>query len=373
MQDKKQTISRRRRPLISSLLLTLFLLSGLGSLLQGCSRAQKKPRDDANLKIAVLTYQSQDTFINSLTSKITAAMRLREEQYQGKISLNIMSSNGDQNLQNNQVERLLQQDYDVLCINIVDRTTASVIIQKCKRRGVPIVFFNREPVKEDLALWDKLYYVGTSAEEEGRLQGEILLNLLRSKPDAVDRNGDNMIQYVMLEGETGHQDALLRTDSSIKVLTDADYVMDKLAADSAEWDLSKAYSLMSAWLKQIPADDIEVIFANNDDMALGALRALDSLPRSEKAKAGAGPIVLGIDGTPDGLRAIKEGRLYGSVIQDIVSLSAAICDLSLDLARGLEIQSEKYPYLSGHSCRIPNRVVTLENLAEELQKQEEGR
>lgn len=325
----------------------------------------------STIKIGILSYRSDDTFINALTAKITAGMRLREKTSGRKIALNIMSSNGDQNLQNNQVDRLLQQDYDVLCINLVDRTTASVIIQKCKRSKVPIVFFNREPVKEDMALWDKLYYVGTSAEDEGRLQGEILLNLVRKAMSKVDLNGDGILQYVMLEGETGHQDALLRTDSSVKVLTDADFVMDKLASDSADWDLSKAYSLMSSWLKRYSHGEIEVVFANNDDMALGAIHALDDLPAS--VYKGRYPIVLGIDGTPAGLEAIKEGKLYGSVVQDAVGLAAAICGLSLDLAENKPILPENYPNLKNRYCRVPNRVVTIANLGEELKKQEEVR
>lgn len=352
-------------------LLSRLLAAGiiLSSCLSGCHLTPAP--DKTTIKIGVLCYQSDDTFINSLTAKITASMRLREDRRKEKISLNIMSANGDQNLQNTQVDRLLQQNYDLLCINLVDRTTASVIIQKCKRQDMPIIFFNREPVQEDMELWDKLYYVGTSAEEEGRLQGEILLKLLKKSMERVDHNHDNKIQYVMLEGETGHQDALLRTNLSVKVLSDAGYDMDKLAADSADWELSKAYSVMSLWLKQFAEGEIEVVIANNDDMALGAIRALDDA--KNRFYENHYPIVLGIDATPEGLRAIKAGKLYGSVVQDAVSMAAVICDLSLDLIAGNTIDKINYPMLEERCCRIPNRVVTIENLDEEIRRSEEIR
>ena len=70
---------------------------------------------------------------------------------------------GSQSTQNDQVDRFLDQGYDILCVNIVDRTAAAVIIDKAQTAGVPVIFFNREPVMEDLNRWERAYYVGFRA------------------------------------------------------------------------------------------------------------------------------------------------------------------------------------------------------------------
>ena len=117
---------------------------------------------------------------------------------------------------------------DVLCVNLVDRTAPSRIIRMAKQEDIPVLFFNREPVKEDLMQWDRLYYVGGDAKQSGTMQGEIAAEVIRADP-AVDRNADGKIQYVLLEGETGHQDAIIRTDSVVKTLQEQGITLEKLS------------------------------------------------------------------------------------------------------------------------------------------------
>ena len=74
------------------------------------------------------------------------------------------------------MDKFINQDYDVICVNLVDRTAASTIIDKAKSADIPLIFFNREPVEEDMNRWDKLYYVGAQAEQSARLQAEIVLD-----------------------------------------------------------------------------------------------------------------------------------------------------------------------------------------------------
>lgn len=123
--------------------------------------------------------------------------------------------------------------------------------------------------------WDKVYYVGAEAGKSGVMQGELVAEAYRADPEALDRSGDGVLQYVMLEGEPGHQDSLLRTEYSIKAVTSANVTTEKLANDTANWNRGQAASRMSQWIDQF-GGRIEVVFANNDDMALGAL---DALPR----------------------------------------------------------------------------------------------
>lgn len=347
------------------LVLSFALLMSFVLPLIGCDgRSQPKK----NLKIAVINYQSNDTFINSLSNSITASVRLREQNRDLKINLNIVGAKSDQNYQNTLVDRMLQQDYDVLCINMVDRTMSSAIISKCKAANVPVVFFNREPVAEDMASWDQLYYVGTSAVDSAHQQGEMLLSLLKKDFNSVDKNKDGKIQYVMLEGEPGHQDTLYRTDYSVAVLTDAGIQMDKLASDTAEWDLTTAYNKMRSWL-EIYGSKIEVVLANNDDMALGAIKALSA----ESKTAGETPYVFGIDATPVGVEAVNTGSLYGTVVNDAVEQAATIVDIAIALAQDVDPKTLALPYLEKNIARIPHRPLTADNYEEEMKKLQEVR
>ena len=115
----------------------------------------------------------------------------------------------------------------------MDRSAASIIIDKAMDAGIPVVFFNREPVEEDMNRWEKLYYVGADAKESAVLQGNILVEAYRDDPRTLDLNGDGLVSYVLLEGETSHQDSLIRTEWSIQTLKAVSYTHLRLDSCSA--------------------------------------------------------------------------------------------------------------------------------------------
>lgn len=259
----------KRTALLLSAALCLTLFSG------GCSDSDDSQNPDLRqIKIGMTVYRQDDTFISTLSGYFLETAKARESRDKVKISVNVMDGKGNQGIQNDQVDKFLSQGYDVICVNEVDRTAASVIIDKAKSANIPIVFFNREPVEEDMQRWDRAYYVGAIASESGVLQGRIVSNLFNQNPELVDRNGDGKIQYVMLEGEPGHQDAAIRTEYSIKTVTGAGISVEKLANDTANWQRAQASAKMGQWLKDEEIGPrIEVVFSNNDDMALGAIDA----------------------------------------------------------------------------------------------------
>ena len=307
---------------------------------------------DGTIRVGVALYRQDDTFITSLSQYLQQAV-LEEEQARGvKINLNVVDGRGSQTTQNEQVDQFLDKGYDVICVNIVDRTAAAVIIDKAQGAGVPVVFFNREPVEEDLNRWEYAFYVGTRADEAGRIQGGLGLAA------ALDRSGDGVLQYVMLEGEPGHQDSLLRTEHSVRTLTAAGVPMEKLSNNAADWQRGPARLRMQRWLEEL-GDAIEVVFANNDDMALGAIDAcLDAGMEPEEM-----PFIVGVDATAPALRAVEEGTLRGTVLNDAAGQAEDILALSCALARGedpaVELEDGKY-------CWRQHTAVTRENLAEFL-------
>lgn len=326
-------------------------------LLSACGQKQ-----DDTIRVGVALYRQDDTFITSLSQYLQQAV-LEEEQVRGvKINLNVVDGRASQTTQNEQVDQFLERGYDVICVNIVDRTAAAVIIDKAQGAGVPVVFFNREPVEEDLNRWEYAYYVGTRADEAGRIQGGLVLDAWQADSAALDRNGDGVLQYVMLEGEPGHQDSLLRTEHCVRVLTAAGVPMEKLSNHAADWQRGPARLRMERWLEEL-GDAIEVVFANNDDMALGAIDAcLNAGMTAEEM-----PFIVGVDATAPALRAVEEGTLKGTVLNDAAGQAEDILALSCALAQGtdpgiaVELEDGKY-------CWRPHTAVRPENLADCLRE-----
>ena len=178
-----------------------LLLALLLGILPGCGRSAAPSRSADGIRVGVALYQQNDTFIATIVSSLEAAAREREADEGLKITLNITDGRGSQATQNEQIDRFLSTGYDVICVNLVDRTAAAVIVDKAKSAGIPLIFFNREPVREDIMRWDKVYYVGAEAGKSGVMQGELVAEAYRADPEALDRSGDGVLQYVMLEGE----------------------------------------------------------------------------------------------------------------------------------------------------------------------------
>ncbi len=308
----------------------------------------------ANLEIGCAIYKFDDTFMTGVRNAIAEAAK-------GKAKVDIVDSQNSQSTQNDRVDMFITKRMNALAINPVDRTAAGVIIDKAKAENIPVVFFNREPLPEDMRKWDKVYYVGARAEESGTMSGQIIVDFWKSHPEA-DRNGDGVLQYVMLKGEPGHQDAELRTEFSIKAVTDAGIKVEKLAEDTGLWDRVRGQEKMAAFLAA-HGEKIEAVFANNDDMALGAIEALKA---AGYFKDGKFMPVVGVDATAPAIQALEDRTLLGTVLNDAVNQGVATFNLAYVMAKGETPTEENcgYAISDGKYVWVPYRKVTLENVAE---------
>jgi methyl-galactoside transport system substrate-binding protein len=243
----------------------IALLAALCAVTMFAAAGGKSDAASGTPKIGVAIYKFDDTFMSYVRNSI-------QSNATGKATIEMVDSQNAQPTQNDQVDAFLSKKAAAIAINPVDRTAAAAIIDKAKARKTPVVFFNREPLPEDMKKWDQVYYVGAKAEQSGTMQGQIAVDYWKKNPKA-DKNGDGVLQYIMLKGEPGHQDAELRTEFSIKAVTGAGIKVEKLAEDTAYWDRPKAVEKMKAFYAKY-GDKIEVVFCNNDDMALGAIEAL---------------------------------------------------------------------------------------------------
>jgi methyl-galactoside transport system substrate-binding protein len=163
----------------------------------------------------------------------------------------------------------------------------------------------------------------------------------------------------MIKGEPGHQDAELRTEYSIKCLNDNGIKVEKLAEDTGMWDRVKGQEKMAAFLTS-KGDSIEAVFANNDDMALGAIEALKAADYFSGDKY---MPVVGVDATAPALQALKEGTLLGTVLNDAVNQGAATFNIAYELAKGNvpTAASIGYEITDGRYVWVPYQMVTQDN------------
>jgi len=302
-------------------------------------------------KLGVAIYKFDDTFMSYVRNAIN-------DNAKGKATLEIVDSQNAQPTQNDQIDQFLAKKMNAILVNPVDRTAAAAIIDKAKAKNTPVVFFNREPMPDDMKKWDKVYYVGAKAEQSGSMQGQIAVDYFKAHPKAYKSN-DKTIHYIMLKGEPGHQDAELRTKYSVQAITDAGLKVDKLAEDSAYWDRPKAVEKMKTFLAKF-GDKIDLVLANNDDMALGAIEALRQEGYNTGNAAKYIPVV-GVDATAPALQALEQGTLLGTVLNDAKNQGKATFDLGFALASGKAASSTSWKLTDGKYVWVPYAKVTKDN------------
>ena len=330
-------------------------------LLCGCSKTGNSndgKKNKSSIKIGVSLYSQYDTFISELINATQEYAKEKEKNEGIAIYFDVLGANNNQSIQNDQVEKFIEEECDIICVNLVDRTDASFIIESAEATDIPIIFFNRELVEEDLERWNKLYYVGADAFESGDIQGDILVEICEKDFRLVDKNGDGVVQYVILEGEAGHQDSIVRTMHVINQITEAGIQVEKLADEIANWNREQGYAKMIQWLKTLE-NQIEVCISNNDDMALGAIDALKH--EGYTPSSDIWPIILGIDATQEGADAVLNQEMAGTVLNDSKGQARGIVELACWIALDTELP-EDIDLLYNKYIRIPYEKVTLETL-----------
>ena len=328
-----------------------------------CACANQSGAASDKIHIGVTYYNQSDTFLNGLLEGFRQELEtLKKDDLE--LTMTVRDAAGSQRTQNDQVKELIDAGCSVLCVNLVDRAEPSEIIDLARDNDVPIIFFNREPVAEDLMQWEKLYYVGAYAEQSGIMQGELAAEAMQSD-DTIDRNKDGKIQYVVLEGEAGHQDAIIRTENAVDTLKNSGIELEKLSYQIANWNRAQAQNRMEQLVSQYH-DEIELVLANNDDMALGAIDAYKKLNYTESTL----PVFFGIDGTDVGLQAIVDDDMWGSVYNDKEGQAEAMAKLAVAVITGdgmneLDFEKERCIYLSYSK-------VTRENVEDYIKYRGEG-
>ncbi len=302
------------------------------------------------IKIGSCIYRFNDAFM----LRFRNAMSAECEKIGAEIE--IADSQNDQNTQNEQVDGFISNGVNVLIINPVNRMEAQPIIDQAKAANIPVVFINREPAPEMLASYERAYYVGAKAEESGTQSGELLAEYFKTHPEA-DKNHDGKLQFILLKGENGHQDMILRSKYSVEAIKNAGIEPVEIASAIANWDKLQAMNIMNGFVMSIGPENIEAVLANNDEMALGAVETLKNSDYNKGNSEMYIPVV-GVDANASALDAMDKGEMLGTVLNDADNQGMAAVRLAVALASGKDINSIGYEITDGKYIWIPYQKVT---------------
>ncbi len=298
--------------------------------------------------VAVFYYTYGDTYISSVRSALDAAFDAAGVAYQD------YDSNNSQTTQTEQIDTAIAQGAKVLVVNQVDTgsdDTTKNIIEKATAANVPVIFFNRSVSEEVVTTYDNAVFVGTDYEMAGHMQGEMIGNYVLENYDTIDLNGDGVISYVMFKGQEGNAEADARTQYGVE---DADAILTAAGKealsfyDSANsnkylvdqggaWSAAAATDYLQTALSQYSEANnnmIELVIANNDEMAIGSVTALQNAGYN---KEGATVIpVFGVDATDAAKDAIAAGSMIGTIKQDAEGMANTIAQIAQNFQGGAD-------------------------------------
>lgn len=302
---------------IYSLVSMLVLMVGLVFTLVACG-------ESADTHIFIYNYA--DTYIGSVREDL--AKELKDLDVKAKFH----DAAESQDTQNTQIDNAIAAGAKLLVVNIVEPGAGDVVVAKAKDAGLPIIFFNREVEDSVIRSYEQATFIGTDPDEAGYMQGELVATELLKNFDKWDTNDDGKINYVMMRADLDNPEANGRTEFSVqeanRLLEEADKPkLNQLGEDfNAGWATDTAKTAMDNFIEAhgLEGDEaIEVVFANNDDMALGVIQSL-------KAKGYNGDdaskqvLVVGVDATATAMEAINDGSMFGTVKQDGEAMAEAI-------------------------------------------------
>lgn len=282
----------------------------------------------ADIKIGVSMSQFDDTWLTYLRE----SMDQKAKSLPDGVKLQFEDARSDVVKQLSQVENFISQKVDAIVVNPVDTAATKKITEASVKAGIPLVYVNRRP--DDLNLPKGVVTVASNDLEAGKMQMQYLADKMGGKGD-----------IVILLGDLANNSTTNRTKGVKEVL--AQYPGIKVDQEqTGVWLRDKGMTLVNDWLTQ--GRKFDAVVSNNDEMAIGAAMALKQAG-VEKGSV----LIAGVDGTPDGLRAVKKGELALSVFQDAKGQADGSIDTAVKMIKHEPVEPAVW---------VPYRLITPDNV-----------
>ena len=283
--------------------------------------------DLADKKVGVCIYQFSDNFMTLFRTELQSYLESKGFKAE---NIKIVDGANDQATQSGQIDNFITEGVDVMIVNPVNSSSAATITDKVVAANIPLVYINREPDAAEEQRWADenmdVTYVGCDARQSGTFQGEIIADL---GLDAIDLNKNGKVDYIMVEGDPENVDAQYRTEFSVKALEDAGLEVSCLTDQVGNWQQDQAQQIVANALGQF-GNDVEVVFCNNDAMAMGALQAIQAANRT----VGKDIYLVGVDALSEALESVIAGTMTGTVFNDHFSQSHSAADAAINYLTG---------------------------------------
>ena len=332
-----------------------------------CFSAMAEMKDEYDVR--VLVWKFDDAYGSSVRQGMTKWAELVGQELGCKINLTMYDAADDMGKQKEQATQTVGENPDFVIINLAEVASGQTLVDLFKDAGIPFLFYNKPPTDEtyDSVVKDSgSFFIGTLAREAGDMQGEILYDLWTADPSKIDLNGDGKVQFVEFEGEPNNAEAIARSQYSQETAEALGVPMEMVVDDwiVANWDTAQAQEKMLATWAAHP--EIELVFANNDQMATGVIAALNQSGYNTGNEGDPSIAVIGVDATDAAYEAIRAGKMTATVKQDGDAMGEANIRFMMNkLLNGKWIEGLEDKYKlndDGVSVYIPYAKVTADSV-----------
>ena len=330
---------------------------------------------ESALNVGVFYYNFADAYITTVRSAMDGLLE------GAGITYNNYDGANNQATQLDQINTAISNGANLLVVNIVETSSPDAAQQACdaaKNAGIPIIFFNREVENSVVDSYENAAFVGTDAAEAGHMQGQMIGEFLLENYDTVDLNGDGVISYVMFKGQEGNKEAEYRTQYAVE---DADAILTEAGKPSLEfydsnntskylvdttgnWSSQAATDYMNTILasySEASKNMVELVIANNDGMAEGAIAALQAAGYNTGDEGSTTIPVYGVDAMDSAVQKIENGQMTGTVKQDAEGMASTIMTLVENINSGAALMDNTDSYNVDADCakiRVPYAMIT---------------
>ncbi|MGE4354317.1 MAG: substrate-binding domain-containing protein [Oscillospiraceae bacterium] len=309
---------KKRLASMASLALSVIMLTGLagcgGEIASDGTAAQESTGQKYKIGIAMSTYDDQ------WLSYLIDEMNVYADENKGEFEFKFTDAQNDINTQLGQVEQMIADGCNAIVCNPVETDSSAPIVDACNEAGVPIVSVNRPFANQD----DATAYCGGDSKRSGEIVMENVAKLANYKG-----------KVAVLAGEATHEAARLRTEGIQEVCNRYDGLEIVYLQNAKNWERAKAMALTEDLIQS--GIEFDIVIGECDEIAIGAILALED---AGKTVGKDGILVGGIDGTPDGLSFMDEGKLLIDVFQNASGQARGAMDAAMAACKGESVEKQ---------------------------------
>lgn len=328
--------------IITFIILTLKFIVNINT--YAFQRLSSGNRDIVN--VAVIFFRMDDPY----TMRVVGSLENIEKEKQDEIKFNFFDTQNNIAIQNEVLDTALRENSDLVIMDLLDknRNIVADVISRVKAKNIPLILMNIPPeVKSQVStIYNKVAFIAPNSKQAGISQGKLIVDLWNDNKMSLDRNGDDILQYVMLQGPANDSQAIDRTKYAISTINDSGIKTQEIAFINANWVKELAATAIdNLFLKY--NGQIEAIISNNDAMAMGALEALQKYGYNT-GDMSKNVAIVGIDGLPEAKELIDKGFMTGTVIQDPNVEAEFLYTIGMNLIKNLNpIENTDYKIIDG--------------------------